>query len=182
MFILYSKAQRINKLSCMFVAGRDGCTANAEHLRQQRRHIYIVYVPPHAPCPWFGMSAMFRAMAAEVRWVLICTSIFQGCWGLKFVSQALDLLFECSFLHATWVGLCLGVLNPVFQLWRVGIWPLSLYLTSWYEFVLWGSGISKLVQPNLLRFWNTGRQVWQSVHGWCSRPVDTSNQKAETRP
>jgi hypothetical protein len=67
MFIPYTKAQRIDKLSCMFVAGRDGCTADAEHWRQQRRHIYVVYVPPHAPCPWFGMLAMFRAMAAEVR-------------------------------------------------------------------------------------------------------------------
>jgi hypothetical protein len=66
MFILYTKAQRIDELSCMFVAGRDGCTANAEHWRQQQRHIYVVYVPPHAPCPWFGMSAVFRAMAAEV--------------------------------------------------------------------------------------------------------------------
>ncbi len=143
MFIPYTKAQRINKLLCMFVAGRHGRTANAEHRRQQRRHIYVVYVPPHAPCPWFGMSAVFRAMAAEVMWVLISTSIFQGCLGPKFVSQALDLLFGCVFLHATWVGLCLGVLNPVFQLWRVGVWPLSLYLTSRYEFVLWGGWISK---------------------------------------
>ncbi len=66
MFIPYTKAQRINELSCMFVAGRDGCTANAEHWWQQRQHIYIVYVPPHAPCPWFGMLAMFRAMAAKI--------------------------------------------------------------------------------------------------------------------
>ncbi len=67
MFIPYTKAQCINKLSCMFVAGCDGCTANAEHWWQQQWHLYDVYVPPHAPCPWFGMSAMFRAMAAEVR-------------------------------------------------------------------------------------------------------------------
>ncbi len=93
MFIPYTKAQRINESSCMFVAGRDGRTADAEHWRQQWRHIYVVfvYVPPHAPCPWFGMSAMFRAMAAEVRWVLISTLIFQGCWGPKFVSQALSI-------------------------------------------------------------------------------------------
>ena len=56
-----------------------------------------------------------------------------------YQSQALNLLFRCVFLHATWVGLCLGVLNPVFQLWRVGGWPLSLYLTSRYEFVLWAA-------------------------------------------
>ncbi len=67
MCITYTKAQRIDESLCMFVAGHDGRTANAEHRRQQRRHIYVVYVPPHAPCPWFGMSAMFRAMAAEVR-------------------------------------------------------------------------------------------------------------------
>ena len=37
MFIPYTKAQRIDESSCMFVAGRDGCTANAEHWQQQRR-------------------------------------------------------------------------------------------------------------------------------------------------
>ncbi len=31
MFIPYTKAQRIDELSCMFVAGCDGRTANAEH-------------------------------------------------------------------------------------------------------------------------------------------------------
>ncbi len=67
MFILYNKTQRIDELSCMFVASCDVHTANAEHWRQQQWHIYVVYVPPHAPCSWFGMSAMFRAMAAEVR-------------------------------------------------------------------------------------------------------------------
>ncbi len=67
MFIPYTKAQRIDELSRIFVADRDGRTANAEQRRQQQRHIYFVYVPPHAPCPWFGMLAMFRAMAAEVR-------------------------------------------------------------------------------------------------------------------
>ena len=35
MFIPYTKAQGIDKLSCMFVAGCDGCTADAEHWRQQ---------------------------------------------------------------------------------------------------------------------------------------------------
>jgi hypothetical protein len=67
MFIPYTKAQRIDESSCMLVAGRDGRTADAEHQRRQRWHIYVVYVPLHAPCPWFGMLAMFRAMAAEVR-------------------------------------------------------------------------------------------------------------------
>jgi hypothetical protein len=67
MFIPYIKAQRIDESLCMFIAWRDGCTADAEHWRQQQRHIYVVCVPLHALCPWFGMSAMFRAMAAEVR-------------------------------------------------------------------------------------------------------------------
>jgi hypothetical protein len=35
MFIPYTKAQRIDELSCMFVAGRYGRTADAEHRRQQ---------------------------------------------------------------------------------------------------------------------------------------------------
>jgi hypothetical protein len=64
MFIPYSKAQRIDESSCIFIAGRDSCTANAEHQQQQQRHIYVVYVPPHTPCPWFGMLAMFRAMGS----------------------------------------------------------------------------------------------------------------------
>ncbi len=61
MFIPYTKAQRIDKSLGMFVAGCNGRNANAEHGRQQHQHIYVVYVPPHAPCPWFGMSAMFKA-------------------------------------------------------------------------------------------------------------------------
>jgi hypothetical protein len=66
MLISYTKAQCIDELSCLFVAGLDHCTADVEHRWQQQWHIYVVYVPPHAPCPWFGMSAMFRAMTAEV--------------------------------------------------------------------------------------------------------------------
>jgi hypothetical protein len=44
-----------------------------------------------------------------------------GVWGLYFLSQALDLLFGCIFLQ--------GVLNPVFQLRRVGMtsYILELY-------------------------------------------------------
>ncbi len=54
MFIPYNKAQRIDESSCMFVADRDGRTADTEHRRRQQWHIYVVYVPPHALCPWFG--------------------------------------------------------------------------------------------------------------------------------
>jgi hypothetical protein len=67
MFLCYSKAQHFEEYLCLFVAGCDGCTADAEHRRQQQRHIYIVYIPPHALSPWFGMSAMLRTTAAEVR-------------------------------------------------------------------------------------------------------------------
>jgi hypothetical protein len=52
---------------CLIVAGRDGHTVNAEHWQQQQWQIYVVYAPPHAWCPWFGILAMFRAMAAEVQ-------------------------------------------------------------------------------------------------------------------
>jgi hypothetical protein len=164
MFVSKSKAWHVDESSCLIIAGCDGHTANAEHWRQQRWHIYIVYVPPHAPCPWFGMSAMFRAMAAKVRWVKISTSSFQVFWDLYFVSHALDLLFGCLFLHATWVGLCLGILNPVIQLWRVGVWPLSLYLTFRYKFVLWGGWISKLSVSLsgrwVVNFWSIVSQKW----------------------
>ena len=51
--------------SLMF-AGGDGCTANAEHQRQQRGHTYIVYGPPLSQYAWFAMPAMFGASAAEV--------------------------------------------------------------------------------------------------------------------
>jgi hypothetical protein len=66
MFIGYSKARHIDELLCLIFASRDGCTADEEHWREQQLYVYIVYVPPHGPCPWFGMSAMFRAIAAEV--------------------------------------------------------------------------------------------------------------------
>ena len=48
-------------------AGRDDRTADAEHQRQQRRHIHIVYGPPCDRYAWFGMPAMLGASAAEVR-------------------------------------------------------------------------------------------------------------------
>ncbi len=88
MFISWSKAQRINESLCLFVAGLDHCTADAEHLQQQWWHIYVVYVPPQAPCPWVGMLAMFRAMAAEVWLLLISSGDFRGFWSCTFASQA----------------------------------------------------------------------------------------------
>ncbi len=64
--IIYTKAQRIGKSSCLFLTSLDRCTTDAEHWQQQRQHKYVVYVPPHTLCPWFCMLAMFRAIAAEV--------------------------------------------------------------------------------------------------------------------
>jgi hypothetical protein len=55
MFISYSKEQCIDKFPCLFVASLDHCTTDAEHPWQQQRFIYVVYVPPHTPCPWFGI-------------------------------------------------------------------------------------------------------------------------------
>ncbi len=49
----------------MFV-GRDDRTADAEHQRQQRRRIYVVYGPSHNRYAWFAMLAVFGALAAEV--------------------------------------------------------------------------------------------------------------------
>jgi hypothetical protein len=66
MFIVPLRSQCIDKLSSLMFAGRDSHTANAEHLRQQRQHIYVVHGPPHGRYAWFAMPAMFGALAAEV--------------------------------------------------------------------------------------------------------------------
>jgi hypothetical protein len=66
MFSSWSKARHVNKSLCLIVASHDNHTVNAEHWQQQGRHTYIIYPPPHAPCAWFGMQAMFRATAAKV--------------------------------------------------------------------------------------------------------------------
>ena len=60
----------------MVFAGRDGRTADAEHQRQQRRHIYAVYGPPHGWYARFVMPTMWGASAAEVRGLLISSSDF----------------------------------------------------------------------------------------------------------
>ncbi len=84
----------------MFV-GRDSRTANAEHQRQQRRHIYIVYGPPHGWYAQFAMLAMFRASAAEVRALLIISDDFGGLGSVTFASQALSHHLIPGFLHFT---------------------------------------------------------------------------------
>jgi hypothetical protein len=48
-------------------ADYDGRAGDAEHLRQQRRHMYAVYVSLHGWHAHIAMPAMFGASAAEVR-------------------------------------------------------------------------------------------------------------------
>jgi hypothetical protein len=61
----------------MFI-GRDGRTTDAEHQRQRRRYIYVVYGSPHGQYARFAMLAMFGVSAAEVRALLISTP---SVWG-----------------------------------------------------------------------------------------------------
>jgi hypothetical protein len=57
----------MDELPCRMLAGRDSRTAAAEHQRQQRQHIYVVYGTPHGQYARFAILAMFGALAAEVR-------------------------------------------------------------------------------------------------------------------
>jgi hypothetical protein len=82
----------------MFVDG-DGPTANAEHQRQRRRHICVVYGPPHGWYARFAMLAMFGVSAAEVRALLISSHDFGGFGSVTFASQALPHLLIPGFLH-----------------------------------------------------------------------------------
>ena len=61
----------MDKLLFLMFAGCDGRAANVEHQRQQRRHIYVVYVTPHGQYAWFAMLAITEILAAEVRQLLI---------------------------------------------------------------------------------------------------------------
>ncbi len=91
----------------MFV-GRDGRTANAEHQRQQRRQIYVVYGPPHSWYVRFALPAMFGALAAEVQALSISSHNFEGPGDGTFASQALPHLLILGFLNFTSVGTDLG--------------------------------------------------------------------------
>jgi len=67
MFISKSKAQCVGESSCLMFVNYDGHAADADHQRQQRRHIlYVVYVSLHGRHALFAMPAMFGALAAEV--------------------------------------------------------------------------------------------------------------------
>ena len=66
LFSQYSKAGRVDESSSVMIAGRDdGRTADAEHPRRQRRHIFG---PPRdrSGMLMFSMPAMLGASAAEV--------------------------------------------------------------------------------------------------------------------
>ncbi len=141
MFIPYTKAQRIEESSCMFVAGHDGRTADAEHQRQQRRHIYVVYVPPHAPCPWFGMSAMFRAMAAKVRCILISSGNFRG-FGARSSYLRLSTCFSDVVFATNLGGTMSWGLKPCFSASESGFMTPLFIPPSNYQLVVLGGGIS----------------------------------------
>ena len=76
MFISLSKARRVDELPCLMLVGRDGCTVDVEHQRQQRWHIYVVYGPPHGRYARFAMLVMFRVSAAVVRSLFISSHNF----------------------------------------------------------------------------------------------------------
>ncbi len=141
MFIPYTKAQRIDESSCMFVADHDGRTADAEHRRQQQRHICVVYVLPHAPCPWFGMSAMFRAMEAKVRWLLISSGNFRG-FGARSLYLRLSTCFSDAVFATNLGGTMSWGLKPCFSALESEFMTLYLYLPSHYQLVVSGGGIS----------------------------------------
>ena len=59
-------------------ADYDGRAADAEHQRQQRRHMYVVYVSllvRHARC---ALEGICKSMAIEIRVVLIHSRDFRG--------------------------------------------------------------------------------------------------------
>ncbi len=53
------------------------------------------------------MLAMFKAMAAEVWWLLIDSQDLRGLGSGMFASQAPPHNFPPEFLHFTWVGTAL---------------------------------------------------------------------------
>ena len=82
-------------------AGRDGRTADAEHQRQQRMHIYVVYGPPRGRYARFVMPTVWGASAAEVRGLLIRSSDFCFFLTCTFLSLAIPRLLIRGFLHFT---------------------------------------------------------------------------------
>ena len=100
----------MDKLLSVVLASRDGRTADAEHQRQQWRHIHVVYGPPHDQYARFAMPAMLGASAAEIRWLLISSHDSGGLGDGAFASLALPHLWIPGILHLTWVGIGLGTI------------------------------------------------------------------------
>ena len=67
MFISKYKAQRVGESSCLMFANYDGHAADADHQRQQRRHIHVVHGPPNERYARFTMPAMLGASATDPR-------------------------------------------------------------------------------------------------------------------
>ena len=112
LFVRLSRSLHFGKFACLMITGCVGCTADAEHQRQQQRHIYVVYGPTHDRYAWFAMPAMFRASATEVQWLLISShdSGGPGDGNGTFASQTLTHLLIRGFMQSTWVGIGLGLL------------------------------------------------------------------------
>jgi len=91
----------VDESSCLMFVGRDGRTTDAEHQRQRRRHIYVVYGPTHGRYARFAMLAMVEASTAEVRALLISSHDFGGFGTVTFESQALPHLLIPGFLSFT---------------------------------------------------------------------------------
>jgi hypothetical protein len=90
------------------VPGCNGRAADAEHQRRWWLHIYVLYVPPNGWYARFAMPAMFGALEAEVRWLLIRTHNSGGPGDGTLASQAPSHLFRCGFLQRKCAGTVLG--------------------------------------------------------------------------
>ena len=67
MLVSYPKARHFDESSSVMFVGRDGRTADAEHQRQQQRHIHVVYGPPRDRYAQFAMPVMLGASATDHR-------------------------------------------------------------------------------------------------------------------
>ena len=90
-------------------ADYDGPAANAEHQRQQRRHIYVVCVSLLVRHAWFALEGICMSMAIEIRVVLIHSRDFRGFSHVQVcISGDTPYLFLPGFLRFSWVGIDLG--------------------------------------------------------------------------
>ena len=105
------------------------------------------------------MSPISECMAIETRGPWIQGGIFGDYWGLRSGYIVIPHHFGPRFLSLTCVGICLGVLNPVFQLrggW--GACPQS------HGFVGMNSWFCPVERPILIKNWLFRRARW--IHGF----------------